>query len=171
MSTYACPMPAVLPEAMTGAISEPPSPKRILVPIDFSRPSIDALRHARVLADGHAQLILLNIVEDPGSFRTLDAVGQRRARHKLRACQLQELADRELGSQIPASIEIREGNPSVEIAKCASERHVDLIVVGRHPSHAFWRGGQGRTARKLSRKAPCPVLLLNRGQLNRNQSL
>ena len=152
---------AAVTEAVARRESPAPKQKEILVPIDFTEPSVTALRCARTLAAGEtAHVILLNVVEEPGSFRTLDAVGQRRARYALRVERLQELADRELGSQVAARIEVREGNPCVEIARLASQCQVDLIVVGQHQHHEL----QGHTASKLSQKAPCPVLLLKAGQ-------
>jgi nucleotide-binding universal stress UspA family protein len=42
----------------------------------------------------------------------------------------------------------------------ASQRRVDLIVVGRHERHRPRRWLRAHTATQLSKKAPCPVLLL-----------
>src|SRR5947209_998709 len=97
--------------AVGGAVVRKGSPaakqKEILVPIDFSKASVNALRHARELAKGeHARLTLINVIEEPRSFRTLDVVGQKHARHGEHAARLQELADRELGEQAGARIEI-----------------------------------------------------------------
>jgi nucleotide-binding universal stress UspA family protein len=148
--------------AVTEAVAPGQSPaakqKEILVPIDFSESSVTALRCARALAEGgRTQVILLNVVERPGSFRTMDAVGQQRAER------LQQLADRELGSQVAARIEVREGRPSAEIVRVASERRVDLIVVGRHEHHGPRRWLHEHTAAQLAKKAPCSVLLLQAG--------
>src|SRR5664279_6355691 len=144
--------------------SPAPKQKEILVPIDFSESSVTALQCARALAaGGKTQVILLNVVEEAGTFRSLDVVGQQRACHTQRAERLQELADRELGSQVAARIEIREGRPSVEIVRLASQRRVDLIVVGRHRHHGLRHWLHGHTAGQLSKKAPCPVLLLQAG--------
>jgi nucleotide-binding universal stress UspA family protein len=140
-------------------------PKEILVPIDFSEPSVNALRYARALAAGEkAHVTLLNVVEEPGSFRVLDAVKRRRACYGQRAERLRGLAGRELGSQFAAGIVVREGKPSVEIARLANQRQVELIVVGRHQHHGLWQWFQGHTASNLCRKAPCPVLLIKSGQ-------
>jgi nucleotide-binding universal stress UspA family protein len=145
--------------------SPAPKQKEILVPIDFSESSVAALRCARALAEGgKTQVILLNVVEAPGSFRILDAVGQQRAYHTQRAERLQALADRELGSQVAARIEVCQGTPSEEIVRLASKRRVDLIVVGRHRHHGPWHWLKGHTASQLSKNAPCPVLLLQAGE-------
>src|ERR1035437_3521678 len=152
---------AAVTEAVARRESPAPKQKEILVPIDFSESSVTALQCARALATGgKTQVILLNVVEEAGSFRSLDVVGQQRACHAQRAERVQELADRELGSQVAARIEVREGRPSAEIVRLASERRVDLIVLGRHEHHGLRHWLQGHTANQLSKKAPCSVLLL-----------
>lgn len=145
----------------------PSRKKEILVPIDFSRASIQALRRARDMAlREKAELILLNVIEEPKSFHTLDVVGQHRARYEQHAGQLHELAHRELEAAIPSRIEVREGNPGEEIVRLASRFQVNLIVLGRHAHHGFWHWGHNHTASKLSKESPCPVLLLAPERLN-----
>jgi len=63
------------------------------------------------------------------------------------AGQLLESASREIAADIE-----REGNPSEEIARMASQRHVDLIVLGRHPHNRLWQWAHGHTASKLLEK-------------------
>jgi universal stress protein A len=156
-----CMSAAVLTETPIPKQSPASKQEEILVPIDFSESSVTALRHARALAEeGRTQVILLNVVEALGSFRTLDVVRQQLACCTQRAKRLQELADRELGSQVAARIEVRQGKPTVEILRLASQRRVDLIVVGRHERHGPRRWLRAHTATQLSKKAPCPVLLL-----------
>ena len=156
-----CTSAAVLTETPIPKQSPASKQEEILVPIDFSESSVTALRHARALAEGgRTQVTLLNVVEAPGSFRKSDVVRQQRAFYTQRAERLQELADRELGSQVAARIEVREGKPTVEILRLASQRRVDLIVVGRHERHGPRRWLRAHTATQVSKKAPCPVLLL-----------
>ena len=156
-----CTSAAVLTETAPPKESPASKQEEILVPIDFSESSVTALRHARALAEeGRTQVILLNVVEAPGSFRKSDVLRQQRAFYTQRAERLQELADRELGSQVASRIEVREGKPTVEILRLASQRRVDLIVVGRHERHGPRRWLRAHTATQLSKKATCPVLLL-----------
>jgi universal stress protein A len=156
-----CTSAAVLTETPIPKQSPASKQEEILVPIDFSESSVTALRHARALAEeGRTQVILLNVVEAPSSFRKSDVLRQQRAFYTQRAERLQELADRELGSQVASRIEVREGKPTVEILRLASQRRVDLIVVGRHERHGPRRWLRAHTATQLSKKAPCPVLLL-----------
>ncbi len=156
-----CSFATAVAEAAAQKESPLPKQKEILVPIDFSESSVNALRHVRHLAAlEKARVVLLNVLEAPRSFRTLDVVGQKRALYGERAGRLQELADRELGAQVAIRIEVREGKPSVEIARLAGQRQVALVVVGRHPRHGLWHWVQGHTANRLLKNAPCAVLLL-----------
>jgi nucleotide-binding universal stress UspA family protein len=158
---------ALVTEAVTPKRSPSSKQKEILVPIDFSESSLSALRHARELAaEQRARLILLNVVEERASFRTLDAVGQHRACYEQRSGRLREIAERELGSHLVTNIEVREGKPSVEIELFARQRQVDLIIVGRHQHHGLRQWFNGHTASRLSKNAPCPLLVLKAGHLN-----
>jgi universal stress protein A len=136
--------------------------KEILVPIDFSESSVKALRHAAGLAaKDQAHLTLVNVVDEPVSFRTLDLPGQQRGQRKEHARQLQELARRELGPDVAAGIVICDGNPSREITRLAARQRADLIIVGRHERHGLHRWFRGRTASRVADTAPCPVVVLN----------
>jgi len=155
---------AAVIEAVVSGESPARKPKEILVPIDFSESSLTALRCARALAEaGKDHVILLNVVEEPDSFRTLNVVSRQRARYSQRAERLHELANRELGARVVARIEVRAGRPLAEIVRSASKRRADLIIVGRHPHHGLRHWLRGHTATQLSKRAPCPVLLLQPG--------
>lgn len=137
-------------------------PKEILVPIDFSQSSVNALRHAACLAARQgAHLTLLNVMEEPVSFRALDLAAQEHRRQHDHVRQLQQLVDRELDPDIAANMVVRTGNPSDEIALAAAQRHSDLIVMGRHEHHGLRRLLRGHTVRKVADNAPCPVMVLN----------
>ena len=136
--------------------------KEILVPIDFSESSVKALRHAAGLAaQNQAHLTLLNVIEEPASFRTLDLPGQQRRLRQEHARQLQELARRELGPDMAAGIVICDGNPSREITRLAARQRADLIIVGRHERHGLHHWFRGHTASRIAHNASCPVLVLN----------
>jgi len=73
---------------------------------------------------------------------------------------------RELGSHVVTNIEVREGKPSVAIELFARQRQVDLIIIGRHQHHGLRQWFNGHTASRLSKNAPCPLLVLTTGHLN-----
>ena len=136
--------------------------KEILVPIDFPESSVNTLRHAAGLAaKDQAHLTLLNVVEEPVSFRALDLPRQQRGRRQEHARQLQELARRELGPGMADGIVICDGNPSREITRVAARQHADLIVLGLHERHGLRRWFHGHTASRIAHNASCPVMVLN----------
>gem|GEM_PF-1644474 len=136
--------------------------REIMVPVDFSMPSLRALRHAAMLAQKeNAHLTLLNVIEEPVSFRSLDKPFRERSRLESRELGLEDLARRELPHDVAAHIVVCEGNPATEITRMAAQRHTDLIVVGCHRHHWLVRLFRGHTAARVIEQAPCPVVVLN----------
>jgi universal stress protein A len=135
---------------------------RIMVPVDFSAHSDQALAYAETLADRlGTSLHLVHAVEVPVMWGTetyaisLDAlvIGLTEdATTRMEACR----------SAIPPSLtvttDVRVGNPAATISQCAAESSADLIVMGTHGrgglSHIF----MGSVAERVMRTAPCPVL-------------
>ncbi len=139
--------------------------KEILVPVDFSTSSLMALRHAAALAQKeNAELTLLNVIEEPVSFRSLDRPFRERSRLESQASDLEALADRELPPEVAAHIVVCEGDPATEITRTAAQRQTEMIVVGRHHHHWLIRPFCGNTAVRVMEKASCPVVVLNETQ-------
>jgi nucleotide-binding universal stress UspA family protein len=145
-----------------GASAPQPGQKEILVPVDFSGESVAALhRAADIAAQEHAHLTVLNVVKEPASIRTLDAAGRQAAHQHDHASRLQQLAERELGSEVSAELLVRDGEPSQEIARVAAQRHADLIVLGRHRHHGWRRWFRSRTVSRVARLVHCRVMVLD----------
>jgi nucleotide-binding universal stress UspA family protein len=134
--------------------------KTILHPTDFS----DASEHARRMAVGlardySARLILLHAVEPPiysGEFvpnfaATVEGLN---AEYEKLAALIE--ADSPLQVE-PMTVE---GIASPEILRIAREQHADLIVIGSHGRGGLGRVLMGSVAEEVSRKAPCPVLIV-----------
>jgi len=135
--------------------------KTIVVPIDFSESSVRALRHAAAMAErDQARLTLLNVVEEPQSFRTLNAPERQRRQEQDCRVQLQDLAQRELPPSQTVHIEVREGNPPREIVRLASRQNADLIVLGLGEWRGLRRWFHGHIAARIVCDACCPVLML-----------
>lgn len=142
--------------------------RKILVPLDFSRVSEPALRHALAIARGSgAEVILLTVVDtsfpypDLFSFedpeRDYFKVMRERALEHM-AEWLGDLAAEAEGLAIERVV-VR-GRPAVEIPGVAREFGVDLMVVGRHGDGALRHAFMGSVVESLVRSAPCAVLLL-----------
>ncbi len=146
----------------TGASTQKPGQKEILVPVDFSAESVAALhRAADIATQEHAHLTVLNVVEESGSIRTLDVTGQQVAHQREHASRLRQLAERELGPEVSAELLVCDGEPSREIARVAAQRHADLIVLGRHHRHGLHRWFHGHTASRVTLLVHCPVMVLD----------
>jgi nucleotide-binding universal stress UspA family protein len=142
--------------------------KKILVPVDFSSCSEEALRLALQLAETlGADVTVMHVidVDTVDAFNRLgllavpsDATAQRkRLRHHARL-KMRQL----LKSQPRQSIRrlVVEGTPFVEIAKCARGQGVDLVVLGSYGgrSDSMEKIFFGATADKVVRTAGCAVL-------------
>jgi len=136
--------------------------RRILVPVDFSEPSIDSLHYAERFARHFgAELILLHVVEPtiyPADFG-FGQVGIPNFEDELRKHSEEEL--RRLSREVegvPARSFVRTGKPFWEIVQAADKEKVDMIIIASHGHTGVEHILFGSTAEKVVRKAPCPVL-------------
>jgi nucleotide-binding universal stress UspA family protein len=63
-------------------------------------------------------------------------------------------------SGVLVETEVLLGHPAQQIVQAAQEHHVDLIVVGHSGHSGVWGMFLGTTAEKVSRHAPCSVLIV-----------
>ncbi len=141
------------------------SVRRILVPIDFSKQSNQALAWAGDLAVRYdASITILHVYQTlelllpegyvlPSASSVADLLRHAgsaldHAKHRL------ELS----APGIAVKTELRHGVPFVEIVRLAREGDFDLIVIGTHGRTGIQHALLGSVAEKVVRKAPCPVL-------------
>lgn len=62
--------------------------------------------------------------------------------------------------QLPIATEIRAGHPAQELIHAATAHDADLLVIGHSGHSAVWGRFVGTTAEKVSRHAPCSVLIV-----------
>ena len=144
---------------------------RILVPTDFSDTSDAALTYARTLADSlGASLHLVHVFDDPygdalvaemspSVYESMRATELSRSRRRL----LRRLppADRK---QFHGSTAIVSGTPAQAIVDYATDRGMDLIVIGTHGRSGFAHLILGSVAEQVVRTATCPVLTVRAKQ-------
>lgn len=136
---------------------------RILVPIDFSESSKDALNYAVQFAKRFgAELILVHIVEPtvyPADF-SFAQVGFPNIDEELRNESAEKLSKlvAQIMEDVPARSVVRTGKAFLEIIGVAKEEAVDLIIMATHGHTGVEHILFGSTAEKVVRKAPCPVL-------------
>jgi nucleotide-binding universal stress UspA family protein len=136
--------------------------RRIVVAYDDSPQARRALGRAIVLARRHGtQLITVVVVAHlPHHAATMgeveeEMVEERAFRPWLAAARA--FAD-EYGVQV--TVEIRAGPAARELVRAAEKVHADLIVLGRRGRRVLWVPHLRSTARQVSRRASCPVLIV-----------
>jgi nucleotide-binding universal stress UspA family protein len=144
---------------------------KILVPVDYSPPSADALRHAIELAgyaaDG-SSIDVLHVAPRPAEYLPMDRwiFGEDREPGDVDDAvrkAAREALDDFLDDVAPTGHDgihplVRLGIPSEVIKKVAGEEGYDLIVMGTHGRHGVDRVLMGSTAERVLRGAPCPVV-------------
>jgi universal stress protein A len=134
--------------------------KRILVPVDFSRDSLDALSVARDLAKKFgAELLILYVIE-PIHFITVAEVYEEQRR--LSDVELTHIGDelRAVGQRF--RILIKAGVPAHVIVDTARRSGTGMIVMGTHGRTGLAHMLIGSVAEKVVRTAACPVLITRR---------
>jgi len=140
--------------------------RSILVPIDFSVHSKNALKYAIPLAEQFGASLHLVFVVEPTVYPADLGFGQvvlPGIEEELRekgAEELQALIEREIGSRIEATCVVRTGSPHQEILGEAEEKNVDMIVVATHGHSGVEHMLFGSTADRIVRHAKCPVLTI-----------
>jgi nucleotide-binding universal stress UspA family protein len=138
--------------------------RTILVPIDFSIHSKNALKYAIPMAEQFGARLHLVYVVEPTIYPADLGFGQvvlPGVEDELRekgAEELQGLIETEIAGKVEASSAVRTGNPHHEILSEAEEKGVDLIVVATHGHSGVEHMLFGSTADRIVRHARCPVL-------------
>ena len=148
------------------SFTEPLSIKKILVPIDFSEHSKNALQYAISFAKQFdSELILVYVVEPtiyPADF-SFGQIAVPNIENDLRErgeAELKQLVLTQIGDVLPARTLVLTGKPFLEIIDTADEENVDLIIIATHGHTGVEHILFGGTAEKVVRKAPCPVLVV-----------
>jgi nucleotide-binding universal stress UspA family protein len=145
--------------------------RSILVPIDFSPPSAQALKYAAELAVRFgAKITLLNVVQPvatpdfayyPLMMENDKVIAQTKR-------ELERVPDSQgVDSSLIERILVRNGVPFHEITDAAKSLKADLIVISTHGYTGLTHVLLGSTAERVVRHARCPVLVV-RGQPKTN---
>jgi nucleotide-binding universal stress UspA family protein len=141
--------------------------QKILVPVDFSACSAEAVRVAADLSQRYtAEVTLVNVFEPmtytnpegypfylPGQFELL------MAEHKKALAKATQEA--EAAGALHVKTEQLEGSPTAEIVGYARVENFDLIVIGTHGRTGFKHALLGSVAERVARTATCPVLTVH----------
>jgi nucleotide-binding universal stress UspA family protein len=157
----ACTVLTVPPPAVRAA--KPPF-KRLLCPVDFSRPSIAALRFALSLAqESDARLTALHVLAEPGvgePFEPFDTPEYRLQCEDGVRRQFDALISTEAREYCEPVTSLVWGKPYTKILEAAEREDADVIVMGVNGHNAVERMLFGSTTNQIVRHASCAVLTL-----------
>jgi nucleotide-binding universal stress UspA family protein len=162
--TAPCPVVTVPPPSVV--TSKLPF-RRLLCGIDFSEPSLAALRFALSIArESKSTLTVMHVIEFPPDQDRLvnlpfDLAAFRTAVREDATRRLMELVADGDAEACHVVTELGHGRPYEQLLAAAGEGHADLIVLGVHGRNAFDLALFGSTTTQVIRRATCPVLTLN----------
>lgn len=146
--------------------------QKILLPLDGSEFSAEALPHAEEMArSSGAKLILFQVVVDTPDYvvAQVEGVGLTTVTHDdskqnqavdTAQSYLDDLVVSLRHRQIDAVADIGEGDPATAIVEYAQREAVDLIVMSTHGRTGLARWTYGSVAHKVLQAAPCAVLVV-----------
>jgi nucleotide-binding universal stress UspA family protein len=150
-----------------------PSIRNILVSIDFSSMSIQAIETAQRLAqrfEAKVHLVHIHHWQYPAGFmgpvssRDLPPMTFEEHRKKTLAEDLKKLA-RRCGLSLAEAIHLREGASTFdEICRTAQEIPADLIVLPTHGRTGLKHVFLGSTAERIVQHSPCPVFVIRESE-------
>ncbi len=142
--------------------------KKVLVPTDFSDSARQALRYGMSFAKEYgAELVLLHVVENltVGYASDLFPVPMAEVFQEISGyakSELTKLGEEARARGLRVEEQVAQGKPSAEIIRFASERAVDIIVLGTHGKGMLDQALFGSTTERVVRRAPCPVLTVRK---------
>jgi universal stress protein A len=132
---------------------------RILVPLDFSGKSRQALRYAGPIAQKFsARIHLVHVLPAPGKTPK-DEVTRLRLEALKR---LGETGAQLLPPRLRAGNAVLHGDPAAEILNLARRQNIDLIVLTTKGRSGLKRVLVGSTAERIMRESACPVMSVRR---------
>jgi len=149
-------------------VKQPPHEayRSVLVAVDFSPVSLQAIRTARLLAPA-ANLVLLHAFELPFEGKLVFAgVEEQVIRQHVttdsetRRKRLHDLATVAGLAQIDYSVRVIHGDPAQQIIAMEQEYDCDLIVVGKHGSHIMEELLLGSVTKHVLAESQCDVLVI-----------
>lgn len=136
--------------------------RTILVPLDFSRSSLQALKYTIPLAREFDAVIHLVHVQPADELTAIENAGGLMLNCADAIALMQDRLTEALGRQgrfWPDNCHVVSGRPFEEICKLAREIKADLIVLPTRGRGRLKHMLLGSTAERVVRHAPCPVLI------------
>ncbi|MFO1518613.1 MAG: universal stress protein [bacterium] len=136
-------------------------PKKILVPVDFSDYSRDALKLAMEYGSHFgAELFLLHVVDlrDLYAFDLVALETKPSLEDELKKQARERLSQWGKAVTLSHHPEVRLGSPVVEIQEAVRQNQIDLVVLATHGRTGLKHLVMGSVAEQIVRYSPCSVL-------------
>ncbi len=136
--------------------------KTVVVPVDFSTASADALKTGLTLVAKPEDLHVIYVATPPIAFNYAEGWALDDPATRMQTAH-EHLAKFLVGKNAAGvKAVIREGDPGLLIADYADEVQADLIVMPSHGYHGVKRLLLGSVVERVLRHANCPILVLRR---------
>ena len=149
-----------------------PQIRGIMVPVDFSSYSKQAVNYAAMIAKKFNAGIVVAHVIDSLSYSvtdTLKVIEHRRALETIAGTLLDNLSKQLREKNLKVKTYLVSGAPYREILKKTQLEKVDLIVMGTHGRTGVAHLLLGSVAERVVRLSPCPVLTVRLSSGNRRK--
>ncbi|HTL66912.1 MAG TPA: universal stress protein [Lacunisphaera sp.] len=148
------------PRSVLGRITASyPRIHRILVPLDFSGKSRQALRYAVPLGQKFsARIHLVHVLAEPAKSEQAQLPARRHEAIK----RLGQMSQQLLPPRLRAENAVLVGRPAEQILALVEKNSIDLIVLTTKGRAGLKRALIGSTAEAIMRSARCPVLSVRR---------
>lgn len=135
---------------------------RVVVPVDFSDGSADAVRAALEFASGPAAVHIVHVLLPLDTLAPGTVWGTLDDRKRLSSIDehFKEFQKKHGFEAMTAVVKL--GDPGWEISEYAKSQKAELIVMPSHGYHGLKRVLLGSVAERVLRHANCPVLVLRR---------
>jgi nucleotide-binding universal stress UspA family protein len=140
---------------------------RILVPVDLSESSLNALDSAVTIAKKH-QASLHVLYVDENNFQTMEDLGTPYFSNSVNAADIITalVGAIQYKHNIKPVVSMQEGNVAEVIIKSSFLMQADLIVIGAHGASGYRDGFIGNNSYNVIKYAACPVLTVPQKKKN-----
>lgn len=136
--------------------------QRVLVPIDFSEESFEALEVGLQLVEQGNQVSIVHVLQDLAPLEAGEVWGVVDPTARIEGAR-RALRERLTGDKYSdLRLEVILGDPAHEIADYAAKIKAEMIVIPSHGRRGITRLLMGSTAERVVRLAHCPVLVLRK---------
>lgn len=139
-------------------------PKKILVPVDFSEFSREALVSAAGIAElRNAKMTVMHVMVEPQTSVPYEVyIDWQKVKDDMKADAEKMLSEMTEKAGVDGMTErvLVWGEPANVITEAAQNENFDLIVMATHGRTGLTRLFLGSVAEKVIRHAPCPVLVM-----------